>query len=96
MIPDDPAQRRSPDQPLPDGDPGAGAEGSSRGRSVVLVLAVTFAAIGFLSLVAILLTAALGGTVWPGFVVATYFCLPIAFLLMASLVIWMVVSRRGS
>jgi hypothetical protein len=63
---------------------------------VILVLAVIFAAVGLLSLAAILATAFLQGTVWPGFVLATYFCLPIAFLLMASLLIWSAVSRRRS
>jgi hypothetical protein len=92
MIPDEPAASPSTDQP----EPGSGAERSSPGRSAVMVLAVAFAAIGLLSLAAILATAFFQGTVWPGFVLATYFCLPIAFLLMSSLVIWSAVSRRRS
>lgn len=92
MIPDEPAVSPSTDQP----GPGSGAERRSPARFAVMVLAVAFAAIGLLSLAAILATAFLQGTVWPGFVLATYFCLPIAFLLMASLVIWSVVSRRRS
>lgn len=96
MIPEDPAPSRFPDQPPVGSIGGNRAEGSSRGRTAIMVLAVTFAAIGLLSLVAILLSALLQGAVWPGFVLATYFCLPIAFLLMASLVLWSVVSRRNS
>lgn len=92
MIPDEPAASPSNDQP----ERGSGAERPSPGRSAVMVLAVAFAAIGLLSLAAILATAFLQGTVWPGFVLATYFCLPIAFLLMSSLVIWSAVSRRRS
>ncbi|RJT77356.1 hypothetical protein D6T63_15180 [Arthrobacter cheniae] len=60
------------------------------------MLAVVFAAIGLVSLAAILATAFLQGTVWPGFVLASYFCLPIAFLLMAALVVWSVLARRRS
>ncbi len=63
---------------------------------MVMVLAVVFAGIGLLSLAAILTTAFLQGTVWPGFVLATYLCLPIAFLLMMSLVLWSVRTRRRS
>lgn len=96
MIPDEPAPSRSPDQPLPEDVRDSGAEESQRGRSVVMILAVAFAVIGLLSLAAILLAAFLGGYVWPGFVLATYFCLPIAFLLMTSLVLWSVVTRRRS
>ena len=95
MIPDEPAPAPSPDDPLRDGTDEPRNE-TSRGRSVILVLAVTFAAIGLVSLAAILATAFLQGTVWPGFVLATYFSLPIAFLLMATLVIWSAVSRRTS
>ncbi|MUK02534.1 hypothetical protein GM708_11730 [Vibrio cholerae] len=94
MIPDEPAPS-TPIDPAP-GSPARGAEDSSRGRLVVMVLAVAFAAAGLLSLAAILVTALLQGSVWPGFVLATYFCLPIAFLLMVTLVLWSVVSRRRS
>ncbi len=94
MIPDEPAPS-APIDPA-QGRPAGGAEDSSRGRLVVMVFAVALAAVGLLSLAAILLTALLQGAVWPGFVVATYFCLPIAFLLMVSLVLWSVVSRRRS
>ncbi|MEG9246977.1 hypothetical protein V6S67_02675 [Arthrobacter sp. Soc17.1.1.1] len=93
MIPDEPAPAHSPDPRHGTGDT---QDGRSRGRSVVLILAVAFAAVGLVSLAAILATAFLQGTVWPGFVLATYFCLPIAFLLMAALVVWSAVSRRRS
>ncbi|MHA7210346.1 hypothetical protein [Arthrobacter sp. MDT1-65] len=95
MTPDEPAPAPSPDH-LQRNTGDEAPDGTSRGRSVVLVLAVVFAALGLLSLAAILATAFLQGTVWPGFVLATYFCLPIAFLLMAFLVVWSAVSRRRS
>ncbi len=94
MIPDEPAPAHSPD-PLQSATHDAQDE-RSPGRSVVLILAVAFAAVGLISLAAILATAFLQGSVWPGFVLATYFCLPIAFVLMASLVVWSAVSRRRS
>jgi hypothetical protein len=95
MIPDEPPPAPTPDAPLQHPDDG-GTERSSGARRVILGLAVTLAAIGLLSLAAILATAFLQGTVWPGFVLATYVCLPIAFLLMASLVVWSAISRRAS
>ncbi|MCU1631486.1 MAG: hypothetical protein JWM61_138 [Micrococcaceae bacterium] len=95
MLPDESASdspARDPRDPLaPDLTEPAG-----RGRLVLTVLAVVFAAIGLVSLAAILATAFLQGTVWPGFVLASYFCLPIAFLLMAALVVWSVLARRRS
>jgi hypothetical protein len=94
MIPDEPAPAHSPD-PLHGAADDARDE-RARGRSVVLILAVAFAAVGLVSLAAILATAFFQGTVWPGLVLATYFCLPIAFLLMAALVVWSAVSRRRS
>lgn len=71
-------------------------EQSSRGRAGLTVLAGTLAAVGFLALVAILLTAFLQREVWPGFVLATYVCLPVAFLLMIALVVMSFISRRRS
>ncbi|OUM40748.1 hypothetical protein B8W74_14815 [Arthrobacter agilis] len=61
---------------------------------IVMILAVAFAIVGLLSLAAILATAFVQGTVWPGFVLASYFCLPTAFLLMVALVVWSVIGRR--
>jgi hypothetical protein len=95
MTPDEPAPTPTPDTPLQHPDDG-GTERSPGARRLILGLAVTLAAIGLLSLAAILATAFLQGTVWPGFVLATYVCLPIAFLLMASLVVWSAISRRTS
>ncbi|WP_247828003.1 hypothetical protein [Arthrobacter antioxidans] len=96
MIPDEsatnPTSRNAGDTAVPDGAPG----GPSRGRFLVMVLAVAFAGVGLVSLAAILATAFLQGIVWPGFVLASYFCLPIAFLLMVSLLIGSVLSRRNS
>ncbi|MHA7190379.1 hypothetical protein ACX80N_08835 [Arthrobacter sp. MDT2-16] len=95
MIPDEPAPAPMPHKPPQHPDDG-GTERSSGVRRVILGLAVALAAIGLLSLAAILATAFVQGTVWPGFVLATYFCLPIAFLLMVSLVVWSAISRRDS
>lgn len=95
MIPDESSPRPSdhPDVPaVPDG-------GTGRPSGVwllVMVLAVVLAGVGLVSLAAILATAFLQGTVWPGFVLASYFCLPIAFLLMVSLLIRSAASRRKS
>jgi uncharacterized membrane protein YqjE len=94
MIPNEPAPRPSPEHPLQ--GTGGGSGQSSRLRRALMVLAVAFAAIGLVSLAAILLTAFLQGAVWPGFVLATYFCLPIAFLLMAAAIVSSAVSRRRS
>ncbi|OUM41228.1 hypothetical protein [Arthrobacter sedimenti] len=94
MIPNEPASSPSPEHPL-QGPGGASVQPSRPGRAL-MVLAVVFAAIGLVSLAAILLTAFLQGPVWPGFVLATYFCLPIAFLLMGAAVVSSAISRRRS
>jgi hypothetical protein len=94
MIPNEPAPRPSSEH-LQQGT-GDGSGRSSRLRRALMVLAVVFAVIGLVSLAAILLTAFLQGSVWPGFVLATYFCLPIAFLLMGAVVVSSAVSRRRS
>ncbi|WDF33841.1 hypothetical protein PTW37_02650 [Arthrobacter agilis] len=93
MIPDDPASH-PPRRDDAGRRPHDTAERPGRGRSIVMILAVAFAVVGLLSLAAILATAFVQGTVWPGFVLASYFCLPIAFLLMVALVVWSVVGRR--
>ncbi|MHA7181505.1 hypothetical protein ACX80J_15480 [Arthrobacter sp. MDB2-24] len=93
MIPNEPAPRPSSEH-LQQGTGGSGR--SSRLRRALMVLAVVFAVIGLVSLAAILLTAFLQGSVWPGFVLATYFCLPIAFLLMGAVVVSSAISRRRS
>jgi uncharacterized membrane protein YqjE len=94
MIPNEPAPRPSSEHLQQ--DTGGGSGQSSRLRRTLMVLAVAFAALGLVSLAAILLTAFLQGAVWPGFVLATYFCLPIAFLMMAAAVVSSAISRRRS
>ncbi len=64
------------------------------GPLVLMVLAVGFAVIGLVSLTAILVSAFFQWTVWPGFVLASYFCLPLAFLLMVVLVLRAAIGRR--
>lgn len=82
----------TPDLPAP--RPDADADRPSGARFVILVAAVVFASLGILSLAAILVTAFLQGPVWPGFVLGTYVCLPLAFLLMALLIIVSAIERR--
>ena len=94
MTPDETAHGAFPDQASSGAVPSANAGRPSRGRSVITVLAVVSAAAGFLALAAILLTALLGGEVRPGFVLATYVCLPLSFLLMVALVVGSFISRR--
>lgn len=89
----DESHHRTPEAPA---SPSTASEPSSRARFAVMVLAVALAAAGILALAAILLTEFLQGDVWPGFVVASYVCLPVAFLLMVSLVVWSFISRRRS
>ncbi|WP_104168752.1 hypothetical protein [Arthrobacter sp. SX1312] len=96
MTPDEPATNPTSDHPGDAAVPGGAPGRSSRSRFLVMVLAVAFAGVGLVSLAAILMTAFLQGTVWPGFVLASYFCLPIAFLLMVSLLVRSVISRRNS
>jgi hypothetical protein len=93
MIPEEPAPGASPDAVPPASSP-VSADRTSRGRSALTVLAAVSAAVGFLALAAILLTALLGRGVWPGFVLTTYVCLPLSFLLMVALVVGSFVSRR--
>jgi hypothetical protein len=98
MIPEEPAPGASPTHASSDVSADAASPTSagrtSRGRSALTVLAAVSAAVGFLALAAILLTALLGRDVWPGFVLLTYVCLPLSFLLMAALVVGSFVSRR--
>ncbi|WP_434992539.1 hypothetical protein [Arthrobacter sp. Ld5] len=94
MTPDEPAPNPASDHPGVAAGPGDGR--LPGGWLLIMVLAVVFAGIGLVSLAAILATAFLQGTVWPGFVLASYFCLPIAFLLMVSLLIRSAASRRKS
>jgi len=59
-----------------------------------MIAAVVLAAIGLLSLAAVLVTAFLQGTVWPGFVAGAYVCLPVAFVLMMLMVISGIRARK--
>ncbi|WP_026551698.1 hypothetical protein [Arthrobacter sp. H20] len=63
-------------------------------RLVLMIAAVVLAAIGLLSLAAVLVTAFLQGTVWPGFVAGAYVCLPVAFVLMMLMVISGIRARK--
>jgi hypothetical protein len=75
-----------------DGSNGPDAE-SGPVRRTFMVATVAFAAAGLFSLAGVLAGAALG-TVEPAFVAGAYFCLPVAFLLLAALVVAAVRSRR--
>lgn len=76
--------------------PGVPVGSAPHGPPVLMILAVSLAVIGLVALAAILVSALLGWTVWPGFVLASYFCLPVAFLLMAALVVRAALRRRRS
>ncbi len=76
--------------PLADGPDG------HRWRMLLTIAAVTCAVLGLVSLLAILGTAWLQGTVWPGFVAAAMIFLPLGFLLMCALVVGAALSRRRS
>ncbi|MHA7275403.1 hypothetical protein [Arthrobacter sp. HLT1-21] len=78
--------------PLP--DHGSRAPGRNLPRLALMVTAVVLAAVGLLCLAAVLVTAFLEGTVWPGFVAGAYVCLPVAFILMMLLVISGIWARK--
>lgn len=80
--------------PHPPPDHGSSAPERSLPRLILMVTAVTLAIIGLLSLAAVLITAFLQGTVWPGFVAGAYVCLPVAFVLMILMVISGIRARR--
>ncbi|MCC3284111.1 hypothetical protein [Arthrobacter caoxuetaonis] len=63
-------------------------------RLIVTVLAALLALAGVASLAALLLEALRGESVWPGFAAGAFYALPIAFVLMAGLVIDSIVRRR--
>ncbi|MBM7847749.1 hypothetical protein [Arthrobacter roseus] len=58
------------------------------------VAAVVLAAIGLTSLVAVLISAAVGVQVWPGLLLLAYTCLPVAFIVLAAMVVVGLVRRR--
>ena len=81
------------------GIPDAAPQGAERKkRSALRLLATTLAAVlavaGVVSLAALLLEALRGETVWPGFAAGAFYALPLAFLMMAGLVIDSIVRRR--
>ncbi|GAA1133990.1 hypothetical protein GCM10009582_34520 [Arthrobacter flavus] len=78
--------------PLP--DHGSNTPERNLPRLILMVTAVALAIIGLLSLTAVLITAFLQGTVWPGFVAGAYVCLPVAFVLMILMVISGIRARR--
>lgn len=63
-------------------------------RVVMTVLAGILAVAGVGSLAALLLEAFRGEVIWPGFAAGAFYALPVAFLLMAGLVIDSIVRRR--
>ena len=63
-------------------------------RLVLTILAGLLAVVGVASLGALLLAALQGGSIWPGFAAGAFYALPVAFLLMAGLVIGSIVHRR--
>ncbi|MBJ2122257.1 hypothetical protein I6N91_14840 [Arthrobacter sp. MSA 4-2] len=76
--------------------PGPSAAAPQRGRSALMLAAVSCTALGLASLIAVLVGAWLQGSAWPGFVYAAFLLLPLAFLLMVALVIGAVITRRRS
>ncbi|MBD8045155.1 hypothetical protein H9638_15195 [Arthrobacter sp. Sa2BUA2] len=58
------------------------------------VLAAVLALAGVASLGVLLLQALQGAEIWPGFAAGAFYALPVAFLLMAGLVIDSIVHRR--
>lgn len=85
---------------VPDANDGASplreAKGTPRSGRILLIAAVTLAAVGLVSLVAVLVSAWMDMQPWPGFMAAAYFCLPLAFLLMLVSVVSSVISRGRS
>ncbi len=67
-----------------------------RGRTALMLAAVSSAALGLASLIAVLVGAWLQGSAWPGFVYAAFILLPLGFLLMTALVLGAVITRRRS
>ncbi|MBF4993432.1 hypothetical protein ITX31_04805 [Arthrobacter gandavensis] len=78
------------------GTPVQGAASGRRSpfRTLATTLAAVLAVAGVGSLAALLLEALRGEAVWPGFAAGAFYCLPLAFLMMAGLVIDSIVRRR--
>lgn len=91
-----PANSRA-DGPAPASAPGPetpSAAGRSPLRVLLTVLAAVLAVAGVGSLAALLLEALRGEDIWPGFAAGAFYALPVAFLMMAGLVIDSIVRRR--
>lgn len=58
------------------------------------IAAVVLAAVGVTSLAAVLISTAVGAQVWPGLLFLAYTCLPLAFIVLAAMVIVGLVHRR--
>ena len=73
-----------------------GPEKSTRSalRMLLTALAGVLAVAGVGSLAALLLEALRGEVIWPGFAAGAFYALPLAFLMMAGLVIDSIVRRR--
>ncbi|MBP3037805.1 hypothetical protein J2M53_16315 [Arthrobacter sp. zg-ZUI100] len=80
-----PPQGRTPNRTSPSGSPL---------RRSVTGAAALLAVLGLLSLGAVLLSALRGESVWPGFAAGAIYLLPVAFVLMAGLVIDGIRRRR--
>jgi hypothetical protein len=63
---------------------------------VLTATAAACALLGLASLLAVLGTAWLQGSVWPGFVAGAMIFLPLGFLLMCTLVLGAAITRRRS
>ena len=82
--------------PTPANSRANGAENPKRSplRTLVTALAGLLAVAGVGSLAALLLEALKGEVIWPGFAAGAFYALPLAFLMMAGLVIDSIVRRR--
>lgn len=75
-------------------DDAAGYAPQDRVLRVGTVAAVVLAAVGLTSLVAVLISVAVGAQVWPALLFLAYTCLPLAFIVLAAMVIVGLVRRR--
>lgn len=82
--------------PTPSNNRAGGGEKPTRspGRMLFTALAGMLAVAGVVSLAALLLEALRGEVIWPGFAAGAFYALPLAFLMMAGLVIDSIVRRR--
>ncbi|MER2137254.1 MAG: hypothetical protein ABS909_05260, partial [Arthrobacter sp.] len=72
----------------------AGKPKRSPVRMLVTALAGLLAVAGVGSLAALLLEALRGEVIWPGFAAGAFYALPLAFIMMAGLVIDSILRRR--